>query len=190
MADFIRTSPLGPTLETERLILRPPVRADFDGLCAFHADEAAMTHLGGAQSPAAVWRLMCVVAGAWHLDGFSFFSVLDKTTGEWMGRIGPLFPYDWPGREVGWGLRSKFWGQGYATEAAGAAMDYVVDALGWDDIIHCIAPDNPGSAAVAKRLGSANRGPGRLPDPHAAVRVDIWGQTAEEWRQNRATLLK
>ena len=190
MTDFIRTSPLGPTLETERLILRPPVRDDFEGFCAFHADEATMTHLGGVQSPALVWRTMRVGVGAWHLDGFHMFSVLDKTTGEWMGRIGPLFPHDWPGHEVGWGLRSKFWGKGYAVEAAAAAMDYAVDTLGWDDIIHCIAPDNHGSAGVANRLGSVNRGPGRLPDPHAAIAINLWGQTAEQWRENRRKILR
>jgi RimJ/RimL family protein N-acetyltransferase len=190
MTKFIRTSPLGPTLETERLILRPPVREDFDALCAFHADEATMKHLGGVQSPAAVWRIMCLMAGAWHLDGKHMFCVLDKTSGEWMGRIGPLYPHDWPGREVGWGLHSKFWGKGYAVEAAVAAMDYVTTGLGWDDVIHSIAPDNPGSAAVARKVGSTRRGAGRLPDPHAAVDIDIWGQTADQWRVNRLRFLK
>jgi len=189
MADFIRTSPLGPTLETERLILRPPVRADFDALCAFHADEPTARYLGGVQSPASVWRIMCTMAGAWHLDGKSMFSVLDKTTGEWMGRIGPLYPHGWPGREVGWGLHSRFWGKGYALEAAVAAMDYVTDTLGWDDIIHSIAPDNLSSAAVATRLGSTNRGPSRLPDPYADIAIDVWGQTAGQWRENRSKLL-
>ena len=190
MTDCIRTSPLGPTLETRRLILRPPVREDFDSLCAFHADEATVKYLGGVQSPAAVWRIMCVMAGAWHLDGLSMFSVLDKTTGDWMGRIGPLYPHGWPGCEVGWGLHSKFWGKGYAVEAAVAAMDYVTDVLGWEDIIHSIAPDNPGSAALAAKLGSTNRGPGRLPDPYADQAVDIWGQTAAQWRENRVRFLK
>jgi len=190
MADFIRTSPLGPTLETERLILRPPVAEDFEGFCAFHADEAAMKHLGGVQSPPVVWRTLRFIAGAWALDGFSMMSVLDKATGEWLGRIGPIHPHAWPAREVGWGLRSAHWGKGYATEAAAAAMDFAVDVLGWDDIIHTIAPDNLASAGVARKLGSANRGPGRLPDPYADEAVDIWGQTAAQWRENRLKLLK
>jgi RimJ/RimL family protein N-acetyltransferase len=190
MADFIRASPLGPTLETERLILRPPVREDFDAFCAFHADEAATTYLGGVQSPAAVWRMLRLMIGSWYADGLSMFSVLDKGSGEWMGRVGPLFPHQWPGREVGWGLRSPFWGKGYALEAAVATMDYAVDALGWDDIVHTIAPDNVASAALAARLGSRNRGPGQLPDPYAAYPVDIWGQTAAQWRENRIKLLK
>ena len=179
------TSPLGPTLETERLILRPPVRADFDGLCTFFADARTMEHLGGVQSPAVVWRTMCTIAGAWHLEGAYMFSVLEKATGQWIGRIGPLHPWGWPGREVGWGLLSSHWGRGYAVEAAVASMDYVFDTLGWSEVIHTIAPDNTGSAAVARRLGSYDQGPGVLPDPYADAVVNIWGQTRDEWRVNR-----
>lgn len=183
---MIATSPLGPTLETSRLILRPPVPADFDGFCAFTSDPATMKHLGGVVSPAVTWRIMTSVAGAWHLYGFHMFSVIEKASGQWIGRIGALYPHDWPAREVGWGLKSSHWGRGYATEAAVAAMDFVFDRLGWDDVIHTIAPDNLASAAVARGLGSSNRGPGQLPDPYAAEKVDIWGQTRDEWQVHRA----
>jgi RimJ/RimL family protein N-acetyltransferase len=183
------SSPLGPTIETARLILRPPVDADFDGFCAFHADEATVTYLGGVVSPALVWRNMRAMAGAWALDGFSMFSVIEKASGEWIGRIGPIYPHGWPDREVGWGLRSAFWGRGYAKEAAVATMDFAFDRLGWDDVVHTIAPDNLASVAVARTLGSIRRGPGRLPDPYAHDAVDIWGQSRSDWQANRLKLL-
>ena len=175
-------SPLGPTLETERLLLRPPVSEDFDGFAAFHADAVAMTHLGGVVSPPIAWRNMRGFAGAWALDGFSMFSVIEKASGQWIGRIGPLYPHGWPGREVGWGLLSSSWGKGYATEAATAAMGFAFDTLGWDKVIHTIEPVNIASAQVAKRLGSYIMGQGRLPDPYSQYFVDIWGQTRDEWR--------
>ena len=99
----LTTSPLGPTLETERLILRPPVAEDFAGFCAFTADPETMKHLGGVVSPAVTWRIITSVAGAWHLYGFHMFSVIEKSSGAWIGRIGALYPCDWPAREVGWG---------------------------------------------------------------------------------------
>ncbi|HWU50025.1 MAG TPA: GNAT family N-acetyltransferase [Asticcacaulis sp.] len=182
---MIASSSLGPTLETERLILRPPVTEDFDGFCAFCADAEAMKHLGGVQSPAIVWRMLTSVAGAWHLYGFHMFSVLDKTSGAWIGRIGPLYPHGWPAREVGWGLMTAWQGRGLAREAAVACMDYVFDRLGWDDVIHTINPENRASAALAAALGSVNHGPGKLPDPYAHERVDIWGQSRADWRGNR-----
>ena len=76
-------------------------------------------------------------------------------------------------------------GKGYALEAAVATMDYAFDVLDWDDVIHSIDPDNAASKALAARLGSVNRGPGRLPAPFEASRVDIWGQTKSDWAENR-----
>jgi RimJ/RimL family protein N-acetyltransferase len=52
-------------------------------------------------------------------------------------------------------------------------------------VIHSIAPDNLQSQRVAQKLGSRNRGPGKLPPPFAEARVDLWGQTREQWRAHR-----
>lgn len=176
---------MSPTIETERLILRPPVAEDFEGFAAFHADAETMTHLGGVVTAPVAWRNMRGMAGAWALDGFSMFSVIEKASGAWIGRIGPIYPHGWPDREVGWGLLSKYWGKGYAREAAAASMDFAFDALGWDKVIHTIDPLNIGSAKVAKALGSRVLGQGRLPDPYSHLLVDIWGQNRDEWRVNR-----
>ncbi|MBW8881346.1 MAG: GNAT family N-acetyltransferase [Asticcacaulis sp.] len=185
---MIAASSLGPTLETPRLILRPPIKADFDAFAAFSADAVVTVHIGGVMSRPIAWRAFRSMAGAWALDGFSMFAVLHKATGEWMGRIGPLYPEGWPAREVGWGLARKWWGQGYGIEASAACMDFVFDVLGWDDVIHTIAPDNAGSQGVARKLGSVNRGPGKLPDPYADHVTDIWGQTRDDWQINRKAL--
>ena len=175
----------GSTLETERLILRPPRAEEFPAWCALFSDETAMRFIGGAQPPPVVWRTLRTVAGGWALDGFHMFSVIEKASGAWVGRIGPIHPHGWPGTEVGWALVPGFWGRGYATEAAAAAIDWAFDRLGWTDVIHTIDPDNAASAAVARRLGSANRGPGKLPAPFEGHPVDIWGQTREQWLGGR-----
>ncbi len=174
-----------PILETERLILRPPVGDDFDAWAAFSADEVVMRHLGGAQSRAVAWRGMCIMTGAWVVRGFSMFSVIEKASGRWIGRLGPWEPEGWPGTEVGWGLAREAWGKGYATEGAAACIGYAFDVLGWTEVIHTIAPDNIESQAVARRLGSSNLGPGALPPPMETVPIDIWGQTREAWRARR-----
>jgi RimJ/RimL family protein N-acetyltransferase len=110
------------------------------------------------------------------------FSVIEKASGRWIGRLGPWQPEGWPGTEVGWSLHPDAWGKGYATEGASAAMDYAFDVLGWDDVIHCIDPDNTPSQRVALALGSSKRGPGRMPPPHDNAPCEIWGQTRAEWR--------
>jgi len=101
-----------------------------------------MRFLGGVQDRATAWRTMCGMAGAWIVRGFSMFSVIERASGRWIGRVGPWQPEGWPGTEVGWGILPEFAGQGLAREAAVAAIDYAVDTLGWSDVIHTIHPDN------------------------------------------------
>jgi len=172
----------GPTLTTARLILRPTAREDFDGWAELMADEENSGFIGGPQSRPAAWRGMMSMAGAWALEGYAMFSVLDKETGEWVGRIGPWVPEGWPGTEVGWALLKKAWGKGYAVEAAEATIDWAFDTLGWTEVIHTIDPANTASQVVAKRLGSTNWGPSKLPPPFEDKPVDAWGQTREQWR--------
>jgi RimJ/RimL family protein N-acetyltransferase len=174
-----------PVLTTERLLLRLPEAGDLDGFAAFAADAETMRHLGGVKTRSEVWRSLCEMRGAWEIRGFAMFSVIERATGRWVGRIGPWQPEGWPGTEVGWGVLPDFAGRGYAYEAAVAAMDYAVDVLGWDDVCHTIAPDNNRSIALAERLGSVNRGPTRLPPPLEAFPVDNWGQSAAAWRARR-----
>jgi RimJ/RimL family protein N-acetyltransferase len=173
---------LGPTLETDRLLLRPPIEADLEGWASLMADPEASRFIGGPIPRATAWRGMATMAGSWALKGFGMFSVIEKESGKWIGRLGPWEPEDWPAQEVGWGLLRSAWGKGYATEGAARAMDFAFDELGWEDVIHCIAPDNAGSIAVAERLGSKNRGPGRMAPPFETMIVDIWGQTRVEWK--------
>ncbi|MBC6981564.1 GNAT family N-acetyltransferase [Caulobacter sp. 17J80-11] len=172
----------GPTLETERLILRPTSGEDLDGFAALMGDEEASRFIGGVQARAAAWRSMCTMAGSWVTRGHAMFSVIEKSSGRWVGRLGPWTPEGWPGTEVGWGLLRETWGKGYATEGATAAIDWAFDHLGWTEVIHCIDPDNVPSQKVAERLGARNLGPGKLPAPFEAAPVDIWGQSRDEWR--------
>lgn len=171
-----------PQLETARLLLRPPQLQDFDRWAEFAADPVATRFVGGVQPRAMAWRSMMTMAGAWALQGYCMFSVIEKASGRWMGRLGPYQPEGWPGTEVGWSLHPEAWGRGYAREGASAAMDYAFDVLGWDEVIHCIDPDNAPSQRVAIALGSQFRGPGRMPPPFDQAACEIWGQTRAEWR--------
>ena len=76
------------------------------------------------------------------------FSVIEKSTGRWVGRLAPWTPDGWPGTEVGWGIARDRCGLGYATEAATAAIDWAFDALGWSEVIHVIDVGKIGRAHV------------------------------------------
>jgi RimJ/RimL family protein N-acetyltransferase len=147
---------------------------------AFCADPDVMKTLGGVQPPNQAWRGFMAVAGSWTLLGYGMFSVLERTTGKWIGRVGPWNPEGWPGPEVGWALRKEAWGHGYATEAAATAMNWAFGELGWPEIVHLIEPSNPKSAAVAQRLGSRWLRKGLLPAPYGNE-CEVFGQSREDW---------
>ena len=173
-----------PPLETERLILRVPLAEDYEPWVAFLADAEAQRFLGGAQTREMAWRQICTMCGAWTVRGFSMFSVIEKATGRWIGRLGPWQPEGWPGTEVGWGLVRDAWGKGYATEGAAAAIDWAFATFGWSEVIHTIEAANTPSSAVAKRLGSQILRQAVLPPP-LNLPVDCWGQSREAWLARR-----
>ncbi len=177
--------PESPVLETERLILRLPRAEDLEAWAAFAADEEASRYLGGPQGRSAAWRALCGMAGAWMVRGFGMFSVIEKESGRWVGRLGPWMPEEWPGAEVGWGVIREAWGRGYASEGAAAAIDFAFDVLGWDEVIHCIDARNAASQGVARKLGSKILRQARLPAPFDDPPIDVWGQTRTQWRERR-----
>ena len=172
----------GPILQTERLTLRPTAMEDFPRWAEMMADPEAARFLGGAQPAATAWRGFMTMAGAWSLTGVSMFSVIERKSGLWLGRIGPWRPHDWPGNEVGWGLHPDAQGKGYGVEAATAALDYAFDVLDWPEVIHCIDPDNTPSQRLAERVGSRNLGATRLPPPFDALTIEAWGQSRADWK--------
>lgn len=149
------------------------------------ADEEAHRFLGGPQGRPSAWRSMCAMTGAWVVRGFSMFSVVEKETGRWIGRLGPWQPEGWPGTEVGWGLVRDAWGKGYATEGAAAAIDWTFQTLGCDEVIHCIDATHVRSQALARRLGSAHLRNAVLPAPLDSP-VQVWGQTRARWLARRS----
>lgn len=169
-------------IETPRLLLRVPRLDDLDEWAAMMADEQTAKFIGGAAPREVTWRGLMTMIGAWHATGFAMFSVIERSSGKWIGRLGPWQPLGWPGTEVGWAIARDFWGRGYAPEGAVAATNWAFDNLGWSQVIHSIDPANTASQAVARKLGSRNLGPGKLPPPFQNSRIDIWGQSREEWR--------
>jgi ribosomal-protein-alanine N-acetyltransferase len=80
-----------------------------------------------------------------------------------------------PVHEIGWRLPAKFWGRGYATEAARAILDYAFERLGMDEVVALTTVMNVRSRRVMERLGMT-RDPNddfdnpRVPEGHALQR--------------------
>jgi RimJ/RimL family protein N-acetyltransferase len=168
----------GPVLETERLKLRPWREADIAPNTAMLADPASgrfITADGKPVTDAWVgWRNAAIMSGHWMLHGVGMFVVEEKSTGAFVGRVGPWFPPGWPGFEVGWGIAAEFRGMGYAVEAARASIDWAFASFELDQIVHCIDRENTASQGVARRLGA-----------EIEREMDLFGKVADLWVTRR-----
>jgi len=151
-----------PTIETERLILRPHRLEDFDTYVEMWSDPDVVRFIGGRPSDReATWSRFLRHVGSWHHLGFGFFAIEEKETGLFVGDAGFL-----DGRrsitpsldgtlEAGWALMPTGQGWGYATEAMTAAIGWAETAFPGRRMTCIIDPDNLPSIRVATRLGFA-----------------------------------
>jgi RimJ/RimL family protein N-acetyltransferase len=148
-----------PTLATARLRLRAWRADDWPTYAAFCADPEVMRHIGagGPITPETAWRSMAGMLGHWALRGWGLWALERKADGALVGHAGFIDPPGWPGFELGWLLGRDHWGQGYAREAALAALGYAFDQLGRREVISLIRPANQRSIAVARALGETLR---------------------------------
>ena len=173
-----------PRLETERLIMREWRDSDLDQFAPFLADIEVMRYLSGETVERRdAWRNIASAAGHWLLRGYGTWAVERKSDGALVGRVGLINPEGWPGLEVGWTLGRPYWGQGYATESARAAMHYGFLTQGVDKLISLIDVDNKASQRVAKRLGETQGPEHELVVLGKTHRCHIWSITREEWRK-------
>jgi len=141
-----------PRLHTERLLLREYRREDFDAFAAHLADPVSAAHLGPADRQAA-WRIFCSHAGLWLIHGAGWWTVEEKQTGRVVGSVGAFFREESTVMELGWNTYRVFWGQGFAHEAAAAALHHALEIRREPSVRALIAPANASSLRVAERLG-------------------------------------
>jgi len=151
-----------PTLETERLRLRPYVPGDFDAYVEMWADPDVVRFIGGVPfTREQSWSRFVRHPGMWQVMGFGFFAIEEKATGQFVGEAGfhevrrAITPSIEGTLEAGWALNTAGQGWGYATEAMGAAIGWAETAFAGRRMTALIDPDNQPSLHVAKKLGFA-----------------------------------
>ncbi|MEM8759667.1 MAG: GNAT family N-acetyltransferase [Pseudomonadota bacterium] len=143
-----------PVLETERLVLRAPVAADFDAFAAFWMSERARWH-GGPFSPGRCWRNLGTQIGHWVMRGYGGFVMVERVSGRAVGFVGPWHPGEWPEAEIAWSVFDPAdEGCGFAAEGARRVLDHVFRDLGWPTAVSFIDPANARSRALAEALGA------------------------------------
>jgi RimJ/RimL family protein N-acetyltransferase len=150
-----------PILVTERLRLRSLRRSDLDDYAALNADPEVLRYLVGGAEPwdrGRSWRHLAFLLGHWQLRGCGMWAVEQRETGAFLGVVGFAEPEGWPGCELAWTLARRWWGHGYATEGARAALAHAFTVWRKERVISLIHPENRASIRVAERLGETLQG--------------------------------
>ncbi len=167
-----------PTLTTERLTLRPYVRADFD-LFAQIFSEPRSKYMDGPVDRAKAWDFFTNDISTWHLNGWGGLAITDTTSGEVFGFTGLTYPPHFPEPEFGWLVTEATEGKGIATEAAKRLKAWVWDETDLATFVSYIAPENIASIRVAEKLGAYRDDACARPDDNPVVyRHDRPGGTA------------
>ncbi len=132
---------------------------DFEEYAALHSDFEVTRFTTRTQlNRMDAWKHLAMIVGHWHLRGFGMWGVEELSTGRLAGRVGFHQPDGWPDFELGWTIGREFWGKGYATEAARAALQHGFHEMGRDHVISLIDPLNVRSISVAQKLGETIEG--------------------------------
>jgi RimJ/RimL family protein N-acetyltransferase len=179
-------------IETPRLLLGTWLPADRDLFREINADPKVMEFFPFRRSYEEADAVLGRLNGMLTEDGLGFYSIVLKQSAEPMGFCGlshPNLPGIFPDQtvEVGWRLATRFWGNGYATEAAKALLDHAFAAKGLDAVVSFAVEANRRSTGVMQRLGlhrirEFDFDHPRVPETHPHLRRHIvYAATKNEW---------
>jgi ribosomal-protein-alanine N-acetyltransferase len=182
--------PIQIPVASGRLVLRPWQDPDRQAFAELSADADVMQYLMPIPTQQA--------SDAWidrqqeHLraHGFCMWAVALSDTGEFIGTVGLLrVRYEahfTPGVEVGWRLARRYWGYGYAPEAAEAALRFGFDSLHLNEIVANTVPINMASRRVMEKIGMLRDPIGDfdhplVPEGHPLRRQVLYRLTRGDW---------
>ncbi|MDJ0700154.1 MAG: GNAT family N-acetyltransferase [Woeseiaceae bacterium] len=179
-----------PTIQTERLVLRP-----FD-----EGDATAVQRLAGEREIADTTLNVPHPYGdgmaeqwiATHADQFAegsnaVFAIVERESNHLAGAIGLKIEPAIRKAELGYWVGVPYWSRGYATEASEAMLAYGFEQLGLNRIAAQHFTRNPASGRVMQKIGMSYEGTlrqgtmkwGRFED------LDVYSALREEWLSER-----
>jgi len=161
-----------PTLETERLVLRPFALSDAPDVQRLAGERDIASTTLNVPHPYEVGTAELWIGT--HEESFEAgqlvtFAIVDRATNALLGAIGLTINVEHDRAEMGYWVGKPYWGNGYCTEAAAAVLRYAFDELGLNRVYACHLTRNPASGRVMQKIGM--RYEGRL-----RQHVKKWGQ--------------
>lgn len=171
-------------INTERIGLRNWLEEDLNPFIDMNQDEQVMEFFPEKLSSSESERFFRKVIPLIEERGYAWFAAEHLEDNAFMGFVGlshPSFEADFtPCLEIGWRLRSEFWGQGLATEAAQACLDFAWEDLKEKEVYSFTAVLNKRSEKVMQKIGMERVGEFNHPDvpegnplvPHVLYKIE------------------
>ncbi|MFJ9413640.1 GNAT family N-acetyltransferase [Streptomyces sp. NPDC101227] len=146
-------------IHTPRLLLRRWQDDDLAPMADINADPLVMRWIGDGTvlDPDRTAQAIERWEEEWDDEGFGLFAVELLASGELAGFVGlsvpEYLPDALPGIEISWRLGRQYWGQGYASEAAQAVLEFALQDRGLDRVVAIDRPGNKASENVMHKLG-------------------------------------
>lgn len=148
-------------VETDRLILREMLPSDAEGMFELDANPLVHKYLGNkpVKTIEESQKMIAKIRAQYLNQGIGRWAVVEKVSGDFMGWSGLKLNFEKSMNmrsnfyDIGYRLIPRFWGKGYATESAIAAMDYGFNTLNLKTIVGLADVDNIASNAILKKIG-------------------------------------
>ena len=178
-------------LHTSRLLLRQWRKSDFLDFAEMNSNQKVMEYfpnlLTNDESNALAEKLSDLISER----GWGLWAVEEKSSTSFIGLTGlhevsKDLPFS-PAIEISWRLSDKFWGKGYATEAAGKVLEFSFTELKLEEIVSFTSVINIKSIAVMKRLNMINTKSNflhpKVPDNHSLKEHVLYKINKKQWLQ-------
>jgi ribosomal-protein-alanine N-acetyltransferase len=160
-----------PLLASERLLFRPHLITDLDDYCAMEMDINVRRYVGGypRTREAAEERFPKNQLQKMASDRLALWATVIQSANCYIGRCGLVPHFTTEGKAIpgeaalGYYIAHKYWGQGFATEAARAFIDFGFNKLSLNCIVAAVEEGNDASLHILQKLGftirSIEKGP-------------------------------
>ena len=143
-------------LETERLVLRQLTIDDAEFILSLLNEPSFLRYIGDKKVRNIADAQQYILNGpmaSYEQNGFGLYLVEARETHTPIGMCGLLKRAELDDVDIGFAFPPDFWGQGFASEAAKAVMDYARQTLKLQRIVAITNPDNEPSIKLLERLG-------------------------------------
>jgi [ribosomal protein S5]-alanine N-acetyltransferase len=169
---------------TKRLIMRPFALSDFEAIHAVWSDPAVMALIPSqAYDREQSWARLCGKLRHQARHGFSKWAMAEKASGTVIGECGVHYLEGGPDIELGYKLARVYWGQGLASEAAQACLDWAL-AERPERVVAIVDPANIRSSRILRKIGMVQDGIfsrfGHTWDFYVGVRCQATADTAKQ----------